>query len=255
MKKKIVSLCLVLVLALTAIGGATLAYFTDTKAQTNTFTAGKVEIQLDEAVVEKNETTGDLDATNDRTKENQSYKLFPGMTVDKDPTITLVKGSEESYIAAKITVTGGDLNSLYPLGDDNWKGVDVNKFLSGGLIGEEGTTETWHGLTGWSGASCFTYQDATKASDNEWVFYIFIKDAKTALAAGSEEADTTIKLFEKVIIDSQFDNTKMAILNNVQVKVEAFATQANGFTDCYEAMTKAFHDQFKFGTSASTVAE
>ena len=46
MKKKIVALCLVLALALTAIGGATLAYFTDTEDEINVFTLGNVVIDL-----------------------------------------------------------------------------------------------------------------------------------------------------------------------------------------------------------------
>ena len=46
MKKKIVALCLCVALAVVAIGGATLAYFTDTDEATNTFTAGGVEIAL-----------------------------------------------------------------------------------------------------------------------------------------------------------------------------------------------------------------
>lgn len=46
MKKKIVALCLCVALAVVAIGGATLAYFTDTDDATNTFTAGGVKIEL-----------------------------------------------------------------------------------------------------------------------------------------------------------------------------------------------------------------
>ena len=46
MKKKILVLCLVVALAATAIIGGTLAYFTDTDEETNTFTAGGVEIDL-----------------------------------------------------------------------------------------------------------------------------------------------------------------------------------------------------------------
>lgn len=46
MKKKIVALCLVVCLAATAVIGGTLAYFTDTKKETNTFTVGNVKIQL-----------------------------------------------------------------------------------------------------------------------------------------------------------------------------------------------------------------
>ena len=51
MKKKVVTLCLVLALAAIAIAGGTIAYFTDTAAQDNTFTAGGVKVQLIEQQV------------------------------------------------------------------------------------------------------------------------------------------------------------------------------------------------------------
>lgn len=46
MKKKILTICLIVALAATAIIGGTLAYFTDTAEATNTFTAGGVKIDL-----------------------------------------------------------------------------------------------------------------------------------------------------------------------------------------------------------------
>ena len=46
MKKKILALCLVVALAATAVIGGTLAYFTDTDTETNTFTVGNVKIDL-----------------------------------------------------------------------------------------------------------------------------------------------------------------------------------------------------------------
>ena len=46
MKKKITAICLCVALLAIAIVGATLAYFTDTKAATNTFTVGNVKIDL-----------------------------------------------------------------------------------------------------------------------------------------------------------------------------------------------------------------
>ena len=49
MKKKILSLCLVLALAAVAVVGGTLAYFTDTDAETNVFTVGNVSIDLIES--------------------------------------------------------------------------------------------------------------------------------------------------------------------------------------------------------------
>lgn len=48
MKKKIISLCLVAALAVVAIAGTSLAYFTDKDAKTNTFTLGNVDIELNE---------------------------------------------------------------------------------------------------------------------------------------------------------------------------------------------------------------
>lgn len=48
MKKKILALCLVVALAVTAVVGGTLAYFTDTDDATNTFTVGNVNIDLQE---------------------------------------------------------------------------------------------------------------------------------------------------------------------------------------------------------------
>lgn len=48
MKKKILTLCLVVALAATAIIGGTMAYFTDDEQATNTMTIGNVQINIDE---------------------------------------------------------------------------------------------------------------------------------------------------------------------------------------------------------------
>ena len=82
MKKKLtlVVTCVVLVAAM-VIGG-TLAYFTDTESAKNTFTVGKVDIDLTE--------------TDWNSKED--HTLVPGKVYKKNPTITLKDGSQESYI-------------------------------------------------------------------------------------------------------------------------------------------------------------
>lgn len=254
MKKKILALVLVIVLAITAVTGATLAYFVDTHTQTNTFTAGKVDIALDEAIVEKDEK-GNLVAIKEaengklRTDEGQSYKLFPGMTVTKDPTITVASDSEDSYIAAKITIKCKDLWDLYGVwtedqGDKYWN-IDINKFVSGGLI-QVNAEQTWN----WNGLS-MVYIDSNKnvyyqdAKNGEWVIYVFIKDIK--------KANDKIVLFNTVTVDKDFGNDKMAILNGMTVEVKAFAVQAYGFEtdatdayDCFNAMTTAFAAEFNF---------
>ena len=65
MKKKITVIFLCVALVAIAIVGASLAYFTDTKTATNTFTMGNVKITLDETDV--NDTTG----TGDRVASNE----------------------------------------------------------------------------------------------------------------------------------------------------------------------------------------
>ena len=57
MKKKITAICLCVALLAIAIVGATLAYFTDTKSATNTFTVGNVKIDLIESKFPAKATT------------------------------------------------------------------------------------------------------------------------------------------------------------------------------------------------------
>lgn len=258
-KKKIIAVALCVCMAATAIVGGTLAYFTDTAAQTNTFTSGKVDIKLDEVQV-KSDDKGNLvaDDTNDRTSADQTYKLFPGMTVAKDPKITVEAGSEDSYIAAKITIKG-DLLDLY--GADTatpktYYNLDITKFVSGGMIAA-GSTQGWN----WNGLSMIYtddagnvyYQDASKGNqgaNSEWVIYVFVKDIK--------KANDTIQLFTTLTVDASYNNTEMAKLNGATVKIDAYAVQAHGFTttatdatDCFTAMTTAFPAQFPFATTAA----
>ena len=46
MKKKLIAISLVVAMLAVAIVGGSLAYFTDTKSATNTFTVGNVKIDL-----------------------------------------------------------------------------------------------------------------------------------------------------------------------------------------------------------------
>ena len=64
-------------------------------------TVGNVQIKLDEA---KANTDGSLVPNAARVKEN-SYKLIPGHTYNKDPMVTVLSGSESSYIKMTVTPT------------------------------------------------------------------------------------------------------------------------------------------------------
>lgn len=124
MKKKILALCLVVVLVATAITGVTLAYFTDTtQKQTNTFTMGDIEIKLDET---------DIDAEEEgaRTEDDQEYGvLMPGVSYVKDPVITVEANSEDCYVFLEM-----EFNKYVSL--INLMGVDAYHEGIGGLKGE-----------------------------------------------------------------------------------------------------------------------
>ena len=76
----------------------TLAFLQDkTETITNTMTVGNVAITLDESVLDANgEKTGV------RSTAGNAYKLVPGKTYIKDPTIHVAAGSENCYLFVKI---------------------------------------------------------------------------------------------------------------------------------------------------------
>lgn len=99
-RTKVLGLLMAAVLLVTATVFGTMAYLTSKDTVTNTFTVGKVQITLDEAPVN---TAGEVQ-TGERVKEN-TYKLMPGHTYAKDPTVTVKAGSEESYIRMLVTIS------------------------------------------------------------------------------------------------------------------------------------------------------
>ena len=93
MKKKLTTvLAIVLVVALSVAG--TYAYLTDkTGPVVNTFTVGNVNIDLTE--------TWNTDTNNDGKADAWKMQLIPGTSAKKDPTVTVLGGSEKCYLFVK----------------------------------------------------------------------------------------------------------------------------------------------------------
>lgn len=84
MKKKTLALVLALTLLVVGVVGGTLAWLTDQTAEVkNTFTVGDINIGL-------TETTTD-------------YKMVPGNTIAKDPSVTVKANSEACWLFVKVT--------------------------------------------------------------------------------------------------------------------------------------------------------
>ncbi len=92
MNKRTVALLLALALVVGAAVGGTMAYLVDTTdAVKNTFTAGNVDIELSET-----------DADKDGNANKNTYKMVPGATITKDPTVTVLANSEKCFVFVKL---------------------------------------------------------------------------------------------------------------------------------------------------------
>lgn len=130
MKKKLLSLLCVLVLVVGAVVG-TYAYLTDEETAVNTFTVGNVDIQLDEAVVD---VYGEKQG-NDRTEqgEGNAYKLIPGHYYTKDPKVTVLAGSEKSYVRMLVTFNySSQLDAIFdPTPETNPSKANLTEIFEG----------------------------------------------------------------------------------------------------------------------------
>ncbi len=145
-KRKLFTLALVAVIALTAIAGASLAYFTDTDTAKNTITMGNVKILLDEAPVDEN---GHALASGDRVDhiEYGVEAAYPGAVLDKDPTVHNI-GNNKAYIRVTINISSYvDINSEWfpgcKLAIENivkelGEGWSVVKYVKGDVYEEAG---------------------------------------------------------------------------------------------------------------------
>ena len=98
-KTKALALALCAVLLVVTTVFVTMAFLTSKDTVTNTFTVGKVTITLDEADVKSD---GTYESNKDARVHTNEYKLIPGHTYIKDPTIHVADDSEECWLFVKV---------------------------------------------------------------------------------------------------------------------------------------------------------
>lgn len=118
-KALLLTLCAVLLVTASMLG--TMAYLTDNKTVTNTFTVGQVQITLDE------EDTDNSTPGADRDKAN-AYHLLPGHTYTKDPIVHVNSTSEDCYlfvkVANEIAEIEGETTVAAQMAAKGWVAVD-----------------------------------------------------------------------------------------------------------------------------------
>lgn len=186
--------------------GATVAYLTSTATVTNTFSVGNVSIKLDEA---KANPDGSLVPNADRVKAN-SYKLLPGHTYNKDPMVTVLKGSESCYVKMTVTFSkAAELDAIFTPNGANmtsiFKGYDSTNWI------DKGNTKD-------TAANTRTYEFWYKAA-------VAAPDGDVALDA----------LFDSITVPGTITNDQLATLKDMTITVNAYAIQADGFANAEAA--------------------
>ena len=210
-KKALLMMVCAVMLVLVSVMG-TMAYLTSQDTVTNTFTVGKVAITLDEAKANADGSLFDQGAT--RVKAN-NYKLLPGHTYAKDPMVTVLEGSENSYIKMTVTFTkAAELDAIFaPAGTD--------------------MTSIFNGYDG----SNWIVKDVTKDTVKNTRTYEFWY--KEAVAAPSENVPLDA-LFDSIAVPGSITNEQLATIEGMTITVNAYAIQADGFATP-EAAWAAFH--------------
>lgn len=206
-RKAILLVLCAILLVVSAVMG-TLAYLTDTEAVTNTFTVGKVGIDLDEAKVNE---YGETIAGEGRVKQN-TYKLLPGHTYVKDPIVYVDENSESCYVFVKVENSIAQIEAATTIHDQ--------------IISD---------AKGWKELTVENVTDTTSAKTVRVYYKLWDKTA--------DAADRNLEVFDSFKIDGDkvvnvpdggnvpANKYNIATYNGEVVKVTAYAIQKDGFND------------------------
>lgn len=269
MKKKITAIALVVCLVAVAIVGGSLAYFTDTKNETNTFTVGNVKIDLIESTYhrEGNDNSGDdsipdptntasgMDYVADGHKaftdaeiqaDAANYKTYlaargknmvPGVAAAKCPYV-INKGVNDAYIRIRILVPSAANNDFVDVKDG---GVITNQWCSTSMISGEFIDGKGGG---WNNAPYIN--KGVAVGDKTYDEYVFVRNEPLAAGAMTEwnvwnfigiDKNATSADIEKAIDAGALIETDNGGLT-FDVLVYADAIQATGFDSAAAAFAE-----------------
>lgn len=246
-KALLMSLCAVLLVAASVLG--TMAYLTDRKDVKNTFTVGNVAIKLDEAKVDD---MGNLVKNQDGTLVNRvtenDYKLLPGHTYVKDPTVTVLKPSVASYVRMKVTFNKASA-LIAMCTDPDWEEDAPTEIKNAWpllyMVNFTDKSVKWDGIImdnmfeSENMLNNTKYCVYDKAADT-LTFYYYYTETVAAIDADVKLAT----LFDSIKVPEWATNDQLKALNGFEINVVAEAIQADGFKNA-DAAWAAFAAQQK----------
>lgn len=114
---------------------ATYAYLTDeTEVVTNTFTVGKVEIELKETPVDEDGKAPVEPVAWEKRVTANTYKLVPGKSYDKDPTVRVAEDSEDAWLFVKVenglaAYESNDNTIAHQMDENGWTVIDAENHI------------------------------------------------------------------------------------------------------------------------------
>lgn len=208
--KKFMKVALVLMAAIALVVCSilgTLAYLKSTASVTNTFTVGNVKITLDEADVDE---YGKIIENAPRVTGNE-YKLIPGHSYVKDPTVTVAAKSEKSYVRMIVKITDFE---------------DVETVLGPNFLPQ-------YFVEGWDPAVWVTTNVIGTENNGDTAVYEF-RYFETVDTLNNQPLKLDA-LFDSFEIPDGIENDDLAKLEEMEIIVEAHAIQADGFADANAA--------------------
>ena len=184
--KKIVVLLLCAVLLIGASVAGTLAFLTSKATVTNSFTVGKVVLGedgkagLDEAKVDE---YGVAVTPAERVTEN-TYKLIPGHTYTKDPTVHVGANSEACWLFVKVENGIANIEAATTTGEDPYTSI-ADQIVANGWKKLDGETNIYYkeaAKTGDTGADYVVFGNFRLATDAAVANYASAKITVTAYA-------------------------------------------------------------------------
>ena len=252
MKKKITALCLCVALLAIAVVGASLAYFTDTKSATNTFSVGNVKIDL----IEQEKTDNGL------APFDQGKTLVPGKSNDGNAVSKIVTvkntGKNDAWVWVELRIPKYLVSNEYPTNESknalHWNSygcfnVEYNSGNYWGLATTDGIVDASHKVTDTNMVAVedglwydYKYVGTETIEGTEYV--VIRTTMQNKLPAGKTSLPFLAQVYMDWRVTTNEDSTKFNLPAGDQIStdaswqilVNAYAIQADGIATVNDAV-------------------